>query len=104
MPLILALEPDRRQASRVGALKRRLVGAELIVTDSTDRAIAALAGREPDLILTSLLLSPKEEARLGELSGPGAHVQTLMIPVLASGTGRVCLPRRTFHAATRSKN
>ena len=86
MPLILAIEPDRRQASRIGALKRGLVNAEILIVDSTERAIAALEGRVPDLILTSLLLSPKDEAGLREWNGAGTHVQMLMIPVLAAAS------------------
>ena len=84
MALIVAVEPDRRQAARVGALAGGLAGTQLVVAETVDRAIAVLAGRVPDLILTSLLLSPKEEARLRELTGSGAPAQTLVIPVLAA--------------------
>ena len=88
MPLILAIEPDKRQASRIGAIGRSIGGAELLIADSVDRAIAVLGGRVPDLLLTSLLLSPKEEARLRELNGDGVSIQTLVIPVLASPSRR----------------
>lgn len=88
MPLILAIEPDRRQASQLTALVRGRLQAELVLGDSADRALAALGERVPDLILTAALLSPKDEAaldqRLRELNGVAAHVQTLTIPVLAS--------------------
>jgi len=84
MPLILAIEPDRRQAARVAALTRGALDAELVVADSTESATAALKGREPDLILTSLLLSPKEEAGLRAFDRGGVPVPTLVIPVLAS--------------------
>lgn len=88
MPLILAIEPDRRQASRITALARNPLNVELIVTDSAERAVAAIAQRVPDLILTPKLLSSKDEsildARLRELDADGRHVQTLMIPMLAS--------------------
>src|SRR5690348_2205463 len=88
MPLILAIEPDRRQANQLTALVRGRLHADLVLGDSADRALAALGDRVPDLILTAALLSPKDEAALGqrlrELNGVAAHVQTLTIPVLAS--------------------
>src|SRR5262245_4192840 len=91
MPLILAIEPDRRQASQLTALVRRL-HAELVLGDSADRALAALGDRVPDLVLTAALLSPKDEAALGQrlrqLNGVATHVQTLTIPVLAHANRR----------------
>ena len=86
MPLILAIEPDRRQASRVTALARGTLSAELLVADSTERGVAILDGRVPDLILTSRLLSPKDEAGLHAIDRAGIPVPTLMIPVLASSS------------------
>lgn len=92
MPLILAIEPDRRQASQLTAMVRGRLHAELVLGESAERALAALGQRVPDLILTSALLSPKDETALGErlraLDGAAAHVQTLTIPVLASSSGR----------------
>jgi hypothetical protein len=92
MPLILAIEPDRQQASRLAALTPVPLKAELIVADSTERGFAALGDRVPDLILTSLLLSSKDEAaladRLRDLDGPGVRVQTLVIPVLSTPSRR----------------
>ena len=84
MPLILAIEPDRKQAGRLTLLTRGLPGAELVLADSTEQALAALNGRVPNLILTSLLLSPKDEAGLRALNGSGVPVPTLMIPVFAT--------------------
>src|SRR5688572_2620307 len=92
MKLILAIEPDRRQAAKIAALAKDPLGAELVVADSTAAAFAALAGRVPDLILTPLLLSPKDENMLGErlreLDAVGTKVQTLVIPVLGTATRR----------------
>ncbi len=88
MPLILAIEPDRKQAARITTLARALPGAELLLADSTDQALASLDGRVPNLILTSLLLSPKDEAGLRALNGAGAPVPTLMIPVFATGAAQ----------------
>jgi hypothetical protein len=89
MSLIAAIEPDRRQAAQLSALGRGpLRGVQLVVADSTERVIAALGGRVPDLILVSALISPKDEhalaERLRELDAAAAHVQTLTIPVLAA--------------------
>lgn len=88
-PLILAIEPDRKQAAAISALARGQLNADLILVDRAEPALDALAHRVPDLVLTSLLLSPRDEAaltgRLRELDAAGAHVQTLMIPVLATG-------------------
>jgi hypothetical protein len=88
MPLILAIEPDKRQASQLTAIVRSRLHAELVLADSADRALAALGDRVPDLVLTSALLSPKDESmlsdRLRALDGHAAHVQTLTIPVLAT--------------------
>jgi hypothetical protein len=91
MPLILAIEADRRQTSKIAALAKGQLHAELVTGDTTEHAIAALDGRVPDLILTSLLLSPKDETKLTEwlreLDSEGRHVQTLVIPVLGVPAG-----------------
>src|SRR5688572_15060553 len=91
MALILAIEPDRRQASRVAAIVKNRLHAEIVSGDTTEHAVAALGGRVPDLILTSMLLSRKDEAALADWlrqsDEAGAHVQTLVIPVLG-GSGR----------------
>jgi hypothetical protein len=88
MALILAIEPDRRQASQLHSMVRGKLRAELVLADSAERALAALGDRVPDLILTTALLSPRDEnalaERLRKLDGTAAHVQTLTIPMLAS--------------------
>jgi hypothetical protein len=88
MPLILAIEPDRKQASQLTAVVRGRLHAELVLAESAERALAALGDRIPDLILTSPLLSPRDENELGErlraLDGAANHVHTLTTPVLAS--------------------
>jgi hypothetical protein len=90
MPLILAIEPDRRQASRVAAIAKNRLHAEIVSADTTEHGIEALHGRVPDLILTSLLLSPKDDAALSDWlrasDEAGAHVQTLVIPVLGTSS------------------
>jgi hypothetical protein len=91
MSLILAIEPDRKQASKVAAIVKNRLHADIVSADTTEHAIEGLGGRVPDLILTSLLLSPKDDAALADWlrdsDEAGAHVQTLVIPVL-SGSAR----------------
>jgi hypothetical protein len=92
MPLILAIEPDRDQATQVNAIVRGRLRAELVLEGSAERALAELGDRVPDLILTAALLSPKDEAALAErlraLESAAAHVHTLTIPVLAAPRSR----------------
>jgi hypothetical protein len=87
LPLLLAIEPDSRQASLIAALAQGPLRAEVLVASSAREALSALDGRVPDLILTSQLLSAKDESvltdRLRELDAAGMQVQTLVIPVLA---------------------
>ena len=86
MPLVLALEPDPRQAEALKTLVERRVSAEFLLADSKDAAIAAIAERVPDLILVTALLSPRDESELTDhlrsLDG-AAHLQTLTIPLLS---------------------
>src|SRR4051812_14003349 len=89
MPIILAIEPDRRQRSALGAVVRQRVGAELILADTTERALEAIGNRVPDLVLVPALLSPQDDAALAaalRVIAAAAHVRTLTIPVLATGT------------------
>jgi len=86
MPLILAIEPDHRQATQLKAAVRRRLRADLVLADTAEAALAALGDRVPDLVLTSAFLSPRDENALAErlraLDTAAAHVQTLTIPVL----------------------
>ena len=47
MALVLALEPDPRQAEALTPIVAHQVGAELVVAASTDAAVRALGGRLP---------------------------------------------------------
>ena len=86
MALVLALEPDPKQAAVLKQVVRDRVGAQLVLADSKDAALAAIAERVPDLILVTTLLSPRDESeltdRLRDLEG-AEHLQTLTIPLLA---------------------
>jgi CheY-like chemotaxis protein len=84
--LVLALEPDPKQAAVLKQVVRDRVGAQFVLADSKDAALAAITERVPDLILVTTLLSPRDESeltdRLRDLEG-AEHLQTLTIPLLA---------------------
>ena len=87
MPLILAIEPDRRQAAHLTSVVRRSVAAELILVDTTERALDAIGNQVPDLVLVPALLSPHDDAALAtalRVIAAAAHVQMLTIPVLGA--------------------
>src|SRR5581483_10604349 len=87
MALILAIESDKRQVNYLTAMVRGKLHAELVLGDTAEGALDRLGDRVPDLILTSALLSPKDEQALGDrlrrLNGVAAHVQMLTLPVFA---------------------
>jgi CheY-like chemotaxis protein len=86
-PLIVAVEPDQRQAAQLSSMFSRQFSAELVVDRSAKSALARLEGRVPALVLISALIPPKDEAMLvrwlRELGSAASHVQTVTIPVLA---------------------
>jgi len=86
MPLVVAVEPDPEQASKVTAVIGELPETELILAASAAAAVAQLSGRIPDLVLTSALISPADDVlitgMLRERGTAAAHVQTLTIPLL----------------------
>src|SRR3954470_6885706 len=89
MPLIVAIEPDGKQAARLTALGRGpLKQCELVIVDSVSRAVAEMDLRAPDLVLTPLLLSPKDDAalaaKLREIGAGEQSFPTLVIPVMAA--------------------
>ena len=101
MALILAIEPDRRQATKLAMLARNYRHAELVVTDSIGRALAMLDECVPDLILTSFQLQPRHRAalldRVLEIDADGTRVQTLVIPALGAPGGRASQQSRASH-------
>jgi hypothetical protein len=94
VPLVLAIEPDIRQAAIVKRIVREKVLADVTVVDSRDAALEAIRTTVPDVLLLSALLSPRDEdeliAHLRMLDA--GHLQTHTIPQLASaltpGEGR----------------
>src|SRR6478672_6551205 len=88
MPIVLAIEPDRRQAAHLTAIMRNQVKAELLLATTTEGALDAIGNRVPDLVLVPALLSPQDDASLAaalRVIAAAAHVRTLTIPVLGSG-------------------
>jgi hypothetical protein len=91
MALILAIEPDQRQAVQLAGIARHRLNAELVLADTTERALDAIGDRVPDLVLVPALLSPQDDAALAaalRVIAAAANVRTLTIPVLASGAPR----------------
>ena len=86
-PLVLAIEPDLRQANIVKRIVREKALADVAVVDSLDAAIEAMRTAMPDVLLLSALMSPRDEddliAHLKTLDNAG-HLQTHTIPQLAS--------------------
>src|SRR3970040_3076979 len=86
MPIILAIEPDRRQAAHLTALVHRRVKAELILVPTTEGALDAIGNRVPDLVLVPALLSPQDDAALAaalRVIAAAARVPMLTIPGVA---------------------
>ncbi len=102
MTLIVAIEPDRRQANYLSAMVRGKLKAELVLAESAEDALHTLGDRVPDVILTSALLSPRDEAVVADwlraLDAAAAHVQTLTIPVFAASRPRPNRVRGVFAA------
>lgn len=97
MSVILVVEPDSRHAAQVAAMARRHLTSELVIADSADRAVAAMADRVPDVLLMSSLLSRQDEATLAawlrDLGPAAAHVQELTIPILTAASRPVAKRR-----------
>jgi len=105
-PLVLAIEPDLRQAAIVKRIVREKVLADVTVVDSRDAALEAMRTMVPDVLLLSALLSPRDEdelvAHLRTLEHAG-HLQTHTIPQLASANGHEEKPSRGLLAAFRRR-
>jgi len=91
VPLVLAIEPDLRQAAIVKRIVREKALADVAVVDSRDAALEAMRTTIPDVLLLSALMSPREEAELIahlRTLEHADHLQTHTIPQLASVLGR----------------
>ncbi len=91
MRTVLAFEPDARQAAALKLVVTNRVGAEFVLAESKDAALAAIRSCVPDLILLTALISPRDESEIADLirEMDGAeHTQTLTIPLLDLGTSQ----------------
>src|SRR6185503_11463797 len=88
MRLVLAVEPDSEQGSKLALALGHVSDTELVLATSTGAALAALGDRVPDIVLTSPLLPPQDHRLLAErldvLADRAAHIQRLTIPLLAA--------------------
>jgi len=88
MALILAIEPDKRQSGQLASLVKGQLRAELVHGATVAEGLASLHGRVPDLVLTSSLISPRDETALAthlrDLGAAAAHVQAVTIPMLGT--------------------
>jgi hypothetical protein len=91
MALILAIEPDSRQAAQLAGIVRHRLNAELLLGGTTEQALDAIGDRIPDLVLIPALLSPQDDAALAaalRVIAAAANVRTLTIPVFAASAPR----------------
>jgi CheY-like chemotaxis protein len=85
MAQILAIEPDAERSVILRRLVKESLNIDVVLAGSADEAIAKLAESEPDLILTSSLLSPREDDHVAthlRLSPTLDHLPVLTIPAL----------------------
>ncbi len=105
-PLVLAIEPDLRQAAMVKRIVREKVLAEVAVVDSRDAALEAMRTTIPDVLLLSALLSPRDEdelvAHLRTLQH-AEHLQTHTIPQLAASMSDEDKPSKGLLSAFRRR-
>jgi hypothetical protein len=88
--LVLAIEPDLRQAAIVKRIVREKALADVTVVDSRDAALEAMRTTVPDVLLLSALLSPRDEDELVahlRTRQDAEHLQTHTIPQLSSAIG-----------------
>lgn len=82
---ILAVERDPERGRNLQQLMRGRVNAELVFAASPDAAMASISEQVPDLILTSALMTPSDDAQLTEhlkASPHGRDLPVLTLPPL----------------------
>ena len=82
---ILVLEPDFERGERLKQLIGERVNADVIVVRSARAAIAAMSSQVPDVILTSVLLPPRDDAQLRahlEQLDTASDPPVLMLPLV----------------------
>ena len=90
MALILAIQPDERQAAILSGVVMNQLRADLVLVDSKDAALARIRKQVPDLILLAAELGrPDDEefaSRLRKIKN-AEHLRTLSMPSLGSSEG-----------------
>jgi hypothetical protein len=98
MALILVIESDRRQTSKLTILARGQLHADLLIVDNVTQALAKLDECDPDLILLSPGISGRDQLALGdrllEIEEQGLRIQTLNIPALGLAGQRARVPQK----------
>jgi len=61
---ILGLEPDPKRAANLQRMVSEQIDADVVIATSSDDAIANLSSNVPDVVLTSALVGPEDDARL----------------------------------------
>jgi CheY-like chemotaxis protein len=95
MNRILAIEPDPDRGRLLRQLLRDHLNGDVVLATSADVAIAAMSEQQPDLILTSMLLSASEEQDLVThlRSTPSArHLPVLTVPAMTDPSTRETRP------------
>jgi hypothetical protein len=80
---VLAIEPDSESGAALRHALASHMSAELVIVAGVDDALASIATRIPDLILTSTFLAPRDEATLSEYLRRRAdlsHTQVITLP------------------------
>jgi CheY-like chemotaxis protein len=103
---ILAIEPEPDRAVLLRQLVRESLNTELIVAASTAQAIRTMRDTQPDLILTSMLLSATEEQDLVahlRATPSVSHVPVLTVPVVTGLSADETRPRGLFSRLLRRR-
>jgi CheY-like chemotaxis protein len=90
MPLVLAIEPDPRQATYISSIVKDL-GADLVLVECAADAVKALQTRAPDLVLVPALMSPADDAALVDAlhaATTSAGGRILITPRFAASSGK----------------
>jgi hypothetical protein len=99
MALILVIESDRRQTSKLTMLARGQLRADLLIVENVTQALATLDECDPDLILLSAAISGRDQLALGdrllELEEQGVRIQTLNMPTLGLAGQRARVPQKS---------
>ena len=99
MALILVIESDRRQRSKLTMLARGQLRADLLIVENVTQALAKLDECDPDLILLSAAISGRDQLALGdrllELEEQGVRIQTLNMPTLGLAGQRARVPQKS---------